>query len=326
MRRVLVALSLIIITLPLLMVALAPPVARMALEDFFRSLGAERAEISLLKIDWLSGRVDLRGLEVHADGSRVLGVNTFGMDWRWSELMNGELRQLDLSGVFVELEPTDSAGWQPRGLRLPEDQPTAGAEGETSSGPIALGLRRLDVREARVVLSDEQRRDVVLVDRLELNSDAPLSPEPQARLHATLGVADGKIIAQTDISDWWERPSARGELTLVGIALERLPLIGSQTLKGGITGRQAFQADLQSVSLDGHLGISDLDLNELGQRVQAKELVWNGRVVSDLKAEAPSVDGVLDLKGARIQSEGQPQGQDIQLASLNSELRGGLAD
>nr|WP_246589848.1 DUF748 domain-containing protein [Marinobacterium ramblicola] len=309
----------------------APYIARDQLVIWLYQQGADDARLDALKVNWLTGRVQIRGLRAEREGYYPLQLDRLQLALDYRSLLQQQIRilALELDGLRGGLALRDGDQWLgPINLSALTGGPAPEqlAADDDVASPWSFGVDKLQLSAIDWHLALARQEHRLELDNLHLGAIYLWAPELETALNLS-GRINGAPFALDSTSV--PLPAQKhGKLKLSIDQLPLKPILGEwlPQLDARLTTDLSLSAQLdgQRISLlpEGSISIGALTWQDTGLSFAAERIDWQGAAALGLDALRPDrieVNGKLDLpRGVAL---GQPT-LNLSLAQLG--WQGGL--
>ena len=281
------------------------------LKQWFKSMGASSVEVGDVDFNPFTGRLNVEGLRVTDESDATMRVKAARFDFAWLPLWK---KRFLLEGVGVEdgelhilREP--EGGWAVGVIAL------AAADPEKPAEPTEweVGLRQIEVRDLRVVLSLPQFTNELFINTASIQRAVVWEPDVPATIAADYTVDGAPVQLDAEVFPFREVLEAEGKLKADGVGIDRYLGLLEPTLNrlgGTASADLAFRVsvgeDIES-STDGSLNVEGALVAGADFETAQERLAWTGKldVVSGDQGQRIDGDGKLEIGGANITLPGQ---------------------
>lgn len=283
-RRSLVAFAVLVIVLSLLPVAI-----RYAAIHVLQDQGIQHVEIADVDLNLFTGEVGLTDVGISGDGLGRATLSRLYVNLAISALFSKRLalQQLELQGLELDVQQTETGVWQVAGISPPTPAQTTASEVEQPPAePWGIAVDQLKLVGISVHLSMPQLQSDVRIDELRLSQLASWQPQQAAHYEAQLHIDQAPLMLSGTMQPFADTPQFAGKLELtqlpLALAAEFARDAGIENLSGELAISTEFRArilaGMPAVETTSELALTALTLQQGQYRMQAQRLAWRGQV------------------------------------------------
>lgn len=308
----------------LAVLVLLPMAVEYGLRNWLLEHGGERVRIGDVDLNPFTGRMQIEGLVVEADGHDTLRADRLGVDLAWRPLLDRHLviENLWLAGIDMEVRQDAQGGLRIGGIGLPPGggagAPEGGAEAGAGREPFAgwgLGIERLTLAEVAVRVAIPKLQMDARIEQLVLSRLASWQPRQGARVLLQASIDGAPLSYEGEVAPFGDAIRIDGDIDLRRLPLAAFREIGAVAgqLDGRLSLQTAVSIDLSGSHLHARFESRNLQLEGLlfatpQIRLQQQTLRWAG----GLELERVGVEQGI---GIRVSAAG-----DIDARQLDTRL------
>ncbi|WP_284153135.1 DUF748 domain-containing protein [Desulfofustis limnaeus] len=299
-----------------LLLVLTPIGAKYYLAKWLRDNGADTAVIETLKINPLTGRVTVGGVDVAAGGRSLFHNDATVVDFSLLSLLDRtvHLKQAEYRNLFVDLEQLADGSWRIGSYTLLSDgQIVSDTEAaEEVVVPWAVQADRVILDGCRISLKTPELELILVVDRAELLRFATREGQPAASFRLEGRLADRPLRLDLEHIQVVPELQVAGSVflsdfelaTVAGMVEQVLPTwAGLFGVDGEVSVMRSSDAAL-AVSYAGQLSLSDLAAGSTSFATALQSLHWEGTIGFDRGRDKPQslvADGMLTVAATELE-------------------------
>jgi len=302
-----------------------PYLIKTGIERWIASQGPETGEVENIDFNPFTGRLAMDNLVVETTSGRTLNISHAYLQFSWRQLFRKQLylRELVLSDAFMLVDHLEESGLRVGGMILRE---LMGASGESDTPGWEVGIGHFAIENLRIEYDTPELVATYFVDKYTLdgletwNKKKPVMLELQGRIDQSPVHIRAEVNPLDVVKSW------KGNIVLENGSLELFAKVrglqeyaprGNMDLDLDL---EAFMPPDSSIAFtaDGTVTFKEMQLQYEDNRLQEKELVWQGRIDGSRAANMDislAVDG--QLTGADLDLDNDVYSTQLLLGAFN---------
>jgi hypothetical protein len=184
-----------------------PFLARYLAQQWLLENGGEQVLFEDVDLNFFTGNLELRGLEVKVDNETTLLFDYVGLDLDWWPLLHRQVdvQSLQLKGLYLVIDNRQPEAARVGGIRLPEPGADSQPPAKEPSAWLS-GIETLTLQDFHILIRDSRFELDVALEYLRLNRMAQWTPEKAAVLEFAGRINDAPVQLSGELAPFAEQP------------------------------------------------------------------------------------------------------------------------
>jgi hypothetical protein len=286
-----------------------PEIVRISLLLASPRLGLGELALKDIDINFFSGRVAIKELQLSREGEQALRLEKLVADKGWLGWVDGEwqLEELSLNGAQFVVRQTESGAWDvvmpiPAGEERPDQE-------QTAVEIPKLTVKKLQISDSQIGLAVAGISGQLVIQNLNLEHVSTWRSEP-AELELSLFWNEAKFDLKAEAQSLLDKPEIKGELHVQQLqAADFSSLLPAEvkTVEGQLSTNLIFAArqfDEQrfGFELEGMLALNKVSTQYQHLQLDSQNLTWRGVVDAAFQEGALSflVNSLIENQKIRV--------------------------